>query len=773
MRFYGLHNKSNKVKATKMTFLRNSAFGLLVLAACQPGFVMAEGEKPIPHICAPDTIPFNPKSVEEGKTVAEAPIDLEADQIETADKNTVVLTGNAQAIQGSRSIHANKIKYSKTTDELEAEGTVVIRTPNGNRIKTTDLKIQLETFIGDTGPVEFKMAGEGGLLGLNSVEKKNDEQPEAEESLGGSGQVSIFGRGTADKARIEGHDLFRLENASYTTCKEGQDDIFVVANELELNNATGIGTARGVKIRFKKVPIFYWPYLTFSINNERKSGFLFPGFGSKPDSGFVADIPYYWNIAPQMDATITPRYLAKRGVQLEGEYRYLGKNFRGIIEGEFLPSDDQRDDKDRSAFSYVHQQAFSPKWSGDIKLQHVSDDDYFDDFETKLNISSSTHLQQRGRARYAGDLWRFDARLTAYQTVDDSISSVSKPYERLPQLLLSAHPAISALGYQWGLDSELVYFDHDVNVKGTRLDLTPSIAYPMTKSYGGLTPKLSIRHTSYDLKNQAAGLDDSPNRTLPIFSIDGGLVFERNSSWGGQYHTHTLEPRLFYVYIPHENQSDLPNFDTGTVSQNNFSNIFRENRFFGADRVGDTHQITLGVTSRLLSDGGDERMRASIGQLFYFKDRKVTTGADSLDTDSTSDFLAEIEAQFSQSWSTYGFLQWDIEDSETQEGRAVLRYAAESGRKANLAYRFSRDRSEQLEFDFGWPLANRWFVTFEDRYSLRDNENLATTATIAYNKCCWGIQIEAQRRRKSNTENINSIFFIFEFTGIARVRAGL
>ncbi len=682
------------------------------------------------------------------------PIELEGDQVESVGEEEVRLRGNATMKQGAQAVAADELSYKRSTDELRGKGNVVLHSEAGDRVETDRLQIQIGTHIGEADAVKYRI----------SDRTHPNQDPE---------KANVRARGTAAKVYFEGHDVTRLENATYTTCNEGKDDVMVYASELTIDQGSNQGTAKNVKVRFKGVPLFYFPWITFPINDERKTGFLFPTLGSQGGSGFVFSQPYYWNIAPQMDATLTPRIYTKRGVQVGGEFRYLTPQSNGYVYGEVLPSDSEYND-DRAAFTYKHDQRFGTRWRGNVDVQWVSDEQYFDDFSNDIQISSSTFLPQRAELFYNDAIWNVQGRVYAYQSVDDTIPAINEPHDRLPQLFARGRYRKLPYNLEAELETELVNFDHDVRLGGWRFDVTPSVKMPLENVWGYVTPKVSARYTGYNLENVEPGANDSPNRTVPVFSIDSGVYFERRTSWLGTPFIQTLEPRVFYVYIPKENQDDLPIFDTGAVNLNNFGNIFREHRFFGRDRVGDTNQVTLGLTSKMLeAETGREWMRASIGQIFFLEDREVNINPDQVLTEGESDFLAEVDAELTEKWQVYGYAQWDTQDSNVRQGKADIYYRTGPRQYVSAGYRYSRDSIEQVTLHAEWPLTPRWHAILDNRYSIRDDENLETTAGLEYDGCCWKVRVFGQRRALSNQQFRNAIFVELELTGLAKVRSGL
>jgi len=704
--------------------------------------------------CKADVI-SRPKPAEAGPEGV--PIELEGDQVEAIKEQTVRMRGNAVMKRGAEVVLGDELSYQRNKDELDAKGNVTLYSQQGDRVETDHLVLQLGTHVGEASSVKYRLA-------------------DREKPSGNPEKTNVRARGTAKQVYFEGHDVTRLEDITYTTCNEGKNDVMLYASELTLDQAAGQGQAKNVKVRFKNIPVFYFPWLSFPISSERKSGFLFPSLGAQEGSGFVFALPYYWNIAPNMDATFTPRFYSERGVQMGAEFRYLTENSKGYVYGEGLPSDQKYGD-DRAAFTYKHDQRFGTRVQGDVDVQWVSDSRYFDDFSHDIQISSSVFLPQRAGVRYSDSIWSVQGQVYAYQSVDSTISAENEPHSRLPQITLRGRsPKWKGKGIfkpKFEVESELVNFDHDVRLGGWRFDVTPSASLPFETVWGYFTPTVSLRHTSYSLDNVAPGEDDSPSRSVPVFSVNSGMYFERRTSWLGNAFIQTLEPRLFYVYIPKKNQDNLPTFDSGPINLNNFGSIFREHRFYGRDRVGDTNQITLGLISRMLeSETGREWMRASIGQIIFLQDREVNLTPGQVLTESQSDFLAEVDAELTANWNVYGYMQWDHQDKSIREGKADIYFTKGARKYVSAGYRYSRDGIDQVIVRAEWPFTERWRFLLDERYSFRDSENLETTVGVEYDGCCWKVRTLAQRRALSNQQYRDAIILELELTGLARVRSG-
>lgn len=572
---------------------------------------------------------------------------------------------------------------------------------------------------------------------------------------------------------IEGPSLIHLDQATFTTCEEGSDDWLLKASRLTLDTENNEGIARHARIKFMHVPIFYFPYLSFPLEG-RKTGFLVPAIGDSSQSGTEVTIPYYWNIAPHRDATLTPRLLSRRGVLLEGEFRFLNPQNAGQIGMEYI-NDDRVYGDDRSAVSFNYQGQPGKGWHTQARYRSISDQDYLDDFSTELANSSTTHLERLAGVGYQGDYLQANMMWQSYQTIDETIPASEKPYQRLPQLQLNVRDWHSPAGFRLGLNSEFVNFDRSAGVTGKRLDLHPRVSWPWNGSAGYVIPRLSYRFTQYQLENSDPNLDDSPSRSLPLFSLDNGLFFERQLHGWGHATTQTLEPRLFYLYVPYRDQTNLIVDKLGTDSVFDTSlpvfsmnQLYRENRFTGGDRVGDANQINATLTTRFLNRRGRELLRASIGRIYYFRDREVTLPGGEVETDSASDWVAEASSHWSETISARASLQWDADKEKMERSSGHILYKKDARRILKLAYRYETDAIEQGDMAIIWPLATRWNLIGRWLHSLKDDVTLETLKGIEYESCCWTARIVQRKYRiDAVDENENSsIWFQLELKGL-------
>jgi len=674
-----------------------------------------------------------------------------ADRVDSKLDESARFSGNVELRHSGLHMFADEATYDQTKNTLDASGHIHLSKDSGETIVTPLLRYELDTERGSAEDAQFAIANNAA-------------------------------RGTAAHIQFEGRDVLKLESVSYTTCPPGQDDWILRAKELTLDKTSEIGTAWNARVTFMHVPIFYSPYLSFPITDARKTGVLAPHAGRSSSSGFFLTVPYYFNLAPNYDDTLTLRVLEQRGTQALNEFRYLGEAFSGTLNLEYLPSD-RTTNTDRSALFFKHTQALTPLWSAAADIQWVSDNGYFIDLGSTATESGLTHLPRSLRLDYGGNIWRFSARAFTYQTLDTSIPLAEQPYQRLPQLVLTADSPSGPNRLHSTLESEWVNFQRpgfasdvpgviEPPVAGQRFDVLPGVSLPLRTSYFYFTPRAAYRYTSWRLGMNAdvdnINPDEAVDRGLPTYSLDSGFTLEREGRLGGQAYTQTLEPRIYYVYVPYKNQDSLPVFDTALPAFS-FYNFFRENRFTGADRVGDANQLTAAVTSRFLLPGsGVEQARVSLGQVQYFADQQVNLPPGTV-TQTTSDLIGEATARLGQPWYVRAGVQWDNKEREMRRSSYYLHYRPQADRIVNLGYRFTNDLERLVDFSTQWPLSTHWTGVARWNYSLPESRTVQAYAGLQYTSCCWALRTIAHRRQQPDGSVDNSVLFEFELSGLAKM----
>ncbi len=714
------------------------------------------------------------------------------------EQQVATLAGDVVMRQGSMQLQADEANLYQTENRGELKGNVKLR-DNGSLVVGDQAQVQLDT-------------GEAKVDNAEYVMHKSRI------------------RGSALYAKRAEDAIIRLKDGTYTTCEPGSNAWQLKGNNITLNPATGFGTATNVTLRVKDIPVFYTPYIYFPIDDRRQSGFLPPSFSSSSDSGFTLVTPYYFNLAPNYDATLYPRYMTKRGLLMEGEFRYLTESSEGQVGGGYLNDDSderkrQTDYKDkRWMVNLQHKGGLNDRLMTEVNYTDISDPFYFQDLESdQIGVERKDFLDQQGALTYRGD--SYTARLNAHAYEAATISQIT-PYDRLPQITLNGTLPFQPGGLNFDYETEAVRFDRDLKdgtvfnkdgnlddsvggiasgrridenitgiarANGTRLNLAPSISLPMQASYGYVTPKLKYVYTQYDLDLDGQGKRDaalqasepgyasyssSIDRSIPVFSVDSGLYFDRNTSMFGTNYRQTLEPRMFYLYVPNKEQADIPLFDTAETLFS-YDSLFRDNRFSGTDRIGDENKLSLGVTTRWIEDDGFERQTFSIGQALYFKDREVQLpGIDYRDrSDSTSDvspYALVYGYRFNRDWRFNSDFNWDPDSHSTRSGSAMFHYQPEDepNKIVNLGYRYRNDqinfdtatgtwkvnggdygqpgdanyikdyyKIQQHDFSVIWPIVPQWSVIARWQHDYNRNRTLEAMGGFEYDNCCWKLRL--------------------------------
>ena len=636
-----------------------------------------------------------------------APTHLSGDLAERGADGALILIGNAEAQRGAQRLRAERITYDEETGVSTAEGQVYYDEPT--------LRIQ-------------------GSHGTMWMDEDRGEMYNTRFWF-----YDRHGRGEAKKTWLLEPGITKYRSASYTTCPQDSNTWMVRGSKVTINENTGTGVVRNARLSIKSVPILYTPYLSFPIDDRRKTGFLAPSIGSSDNSGLEIRTPFYLNLAPNYDATITPRYLEDRGTQLITHFRYLTPNQEGKIAVEYLDSDDITGDN-RSRFTLKDKSRFGDNLTTSINYDRVSDKKYLQDLGDSLSLASVSFLKRGASANYTTSWWQLGAEVDDYQTLDQTIAESSRPYQILPRVTFRATPTLRPLGLESALNSELVRFDANKRVTADRVDLWPEISRPVRRSAFELTPRAGMRYTTYKLDSQSPGVSNSLSRTTPFFSLDNTVYFERTLKLGDNSYTQTLEPRLFYLYVKGTNQDDIPLFD---ASQPTFSyrELFEVNRFNGADRMGDANQVALAVTTRFLDpDTGAEKLRASVGELFYFANRNVGLNNGAPQDDNRSDIAGEMELALSRSWTGKADMVWNPRDSITERANARIQYRPGFRKIANLSYRYIKGSQNQIDASILWPLSPSWHAIGRWYYDIDDSQKLETLVGFEYDSCCWGVR---------------------------------
>jgi LPS-assembly protein len=698
---------------------------------------------------------------------ARAPIYISADNLSGTTDQAIVAEGNVEIQQGEAMLTADKVTYWQLDEETEAEGNVRLAQA-GAVVSGPKMRMRIEDSEGYFDQPTYVVQRQDKISPRQRLIDKplHPDMPD----ITAPQQVTTTGSGTAERIDFEGEGQYRLKNASYSTCPAGdnQDWYAQVAN-LSLDYDGEVASGQGAKIVFQGVPILYAPSMSFPLNNQRKTGLLPATFGANSKVGIQYLQPYYWNIAPNMDATLYSRLMSKRGLLLGGETRYLDYNYRGRARFEYMPEDSNLG-KSRGAMSVMHAQDFGAGLTGLLNVNEVSDDTYFSDLSNRIAVVSQGNLQRQGKLNYDAGWWSAGLNLQRYQTLQDpNQPPVSIPYARLPQVTLTASRPDLGNNLAFNLQGEYVKFSHPTATVGQRALIYPQLSMPINTNYFYVTPKVGVHATTYNLQGQPAGTPDSIARTLPIFSVDSAVTFERDTQWQGKSLTQTLEPRLYYLYVPNRKQDNIPVFDTA-LADFNFAQIFAENRYMGADRIADANQLTAAVTSRFIdTDTGVELLRGMLGQRYYFSDQRVALPGEPLRTSRDADLLAAVTGLVAPKTYVDTGWQYNPRDSRTERLNVMARYQPEVGKVMNAGYRYTRDLLDQIDISAQWPLGGGWAGIGRYNYSINESRVVESVAGFEYNAGCWAIRGVLQQLATTAESKTTSFFVQLELTGFSMI----
>lgn len=714
---------------------------LAVLAAwCgrMPAAAAADEAPPDPYLCPEallDGAATRPPAPKRSPVDPQAPIEVSTDNFDHTVDGETVISGQVELTQGDRHLKADEVRLNADARRMRIDGEVEYRDP------------------------ELSVRGRGGEYdaGVAQIEQAQFELPHQP------------ARGSARSLHLDAQGELTLKGASYTTCPRDVRGWRIAADSVTIDGRRQVGVARGAKIEFQDVPILYLPWISFPAGPARKSGFLFPSPGTSSRGGLQLSVPYYFNLAPNYDFTLTPTIYSRRGLDTLGEARFLGFGSRLDLEGNFLPHD-RAFGSDRSRVKLDDRSELPGDWLLRIGAENVSDFAYYEDFAQGADSTSIAFLPRALEVSYRDDTWHAGALVRNFQTIDAGLALEDRPYTELPRVYASGWwQHAGGLPLQYGFDSETTGFTRGVGVTGWRLDVQPQAALRFEGPGWFLTPAAAWRSTSYALDDVAPGIDRSPTRNLPLLSLDAGMIFERAAGSTGQRRM-TLEPRLMYLYVPYRNQDSLPVFDTG-IPDLNWVQLFRDNRYVGGDRVGDANQVTAGLTTRLFgSASGARYLSATFGQTFYLEAPRVALPDETLRGRQSSDFITQVELRALRNWNVDLGVQWDHREQQAERSEIRVQYRPEGSQVVNLGYRFQRDRLEQADFSAAWPVSHEWRLYGRLLYSLRDDNAIEQFAGVEYGSCCWGVRAVARRYVSNRTGERDSGFFLqLELKGLSNV----
>lgn len=642
---------------------------------------------------------------------------------------------------------ADAIEFEAGSADLTLGGKALLS--DGVQIRRNNDYIAAESAEYDPAAGRLTLAGDVRYSGLASVVRGTRASFDIERGIAQFDESEFTlpenrGHGEAERLRIDQAGTIELGGVAYTSCPAGNADWQIKAENIDLDTVSGVGTARSLRLEFQGVPIIYAPWLSFPISDARKSGILIPDFGTSGRNGTEISVPVYWNIAPNYDATITPRLLSRRGLQLNTEGRYLSRRTEAIADVRYLPSDNEFGD-DRTYATLRNVTRLGDNWRLRIDAQDVSDVQYFEDIGESQTEASTIFLDRLFVLERPGR--HISTRITAqaFQVLDPTLAIDDRPYRRLPEITVDGNwPGLwRRLGVR--APNELTRFDRDTGVTGWRLHSEPGLYWNFDNGAFFVRPEASMLYTAYRLDNVENGADDTPDRALPRFSLDVGARFER--LWKNRDRTwrQTLEPRLLFTHTPFEEQSGLPVFDT-VDPDFNLVQIFRTTPFVGPDRIADLDQVSLGLVSRFIDpQSGVNVLTATLGQTRYFSEQGVSLTDQPARTSESSDYIAEVDIRLSEKWNMELGHQWNSDSANTVKSEFRLQYQPKEDRVLNLGYRYREASLEQADISWSWPVDERWNFVGRYNYSLRDKTTLDRFVGLEYESCCWAARIVSRR----------------------------
>lgn len=662
-------------------------------------------------------------------------ITLFGNSVQSLGKDQFSVEGDVLVQQGNHLLSAKKLTYNLSTNYIESDQEIIL-TEKDIYIRGRSARFNLQQQKGIISNIEYEL-------------------------------INLHGRGSAQQVYIDGNHTV-LSKASYTTCDPGAEFWKITARELRLDRENAEGSAKHVILSIYHVPVLYLPYFEFPVGNQRKSGLLTPKVHlSDSASGPGFSLPYYFNIAPHLDATLMPHFLSERGLLLNNEFRYLGRRHRGEMDVQYLKND-RKFQADRAYFS-LRQEAKLGRANATVDYNYVSDTFFFQHFGNDISISNRTHLIRAGEISYDNPWFEMNTRIQAYQTVDETIAAKDRPYQRLPQIYANLKP-LHFFGVDFDLKSEWVNFYRSDDITGTRAHAQPALSLPLNASWGYVKPKIAYWYTAYDLDNPQGNPVENVQRQLPVASVDAGIFLERESRFFQRDYLQTLEPRLFYLYVPFRTQNQITVFDTSEPDFN-FTQLFQENRFSGIDRIGDSHHLTALISNHFWNNRtGNEQFRFDLGQIFYFDERRVGLNPTSTPRNqSRSNFLVNLRQSIGPYTTLNAEYFWDPDLQRTERTAAGMYFNANNRSVFKAEYRYQAAQYEQVNAGFMLPYKRwQWFGLWN--YSLKTEENIYWLLGLEYRSCCFNIRLARQRYINSinGDPNIRS-FLEFEFIGLARM----
>lgn len=665
-----------------------------------------------------------PADNSESSPINEQPIVITAEKARAKQDDIASFSGGVTVDQGNRHLGAEHVEVDSRDSTLKASGDI--------NYKDSMLSVDADSLSSELNSYDTQLNGaEYQLHGFN-------------------------GRGVAETLKVKNKTDLELTQTTYTACPPGDTSWQVSAGKIEIDSSGEWAEAYDAVIELYEVPVFYLPYFTYPISDKRKSGFLFPDVGSSTDNGVEVKTPYYFNIAPNYDATLTPRVMSRRGVQLQTEFRYLGDKTTGIVNAEYLAHDRKYGDE-RWMLHWKHEASYARHWRLNTDITDVGDVNYFNELGSNITSSTDNQLLQSGQVQYLERYWEASLEVRNFQVLG---GGDEEPYTMLPHLSYLVDYPLGLDNLRFTLNSEFTQFDNssDTATTAQRLHIEPGLILPWVRPQGFITSEVKLIQTFYkqDVSTVDEGIyDENVSRRIPEFRLHGGLNFDRSTSIFGQQYTQTLEPQLQYLYIHEKDQENIGIYDTSSL-QSDYYGLFRDRRFSGLDRIAGANQVTFGLTSRYLNNRVQERFRFSIGQNYY----KVENEEASPSELKRSSLVMEFDTRFADNWSfnTGSELNTESEKVEIDKANAAVEYRPEPGKLVQLNYRYINGDIDTPEIDqigskLSWPLSQNYLLVTSYYHDLSRHRSIENYVGVQYDSCCWGVRLIYERYIKTNYES--------------------
>jgi LPS-assembly protein len=734
---------------------------LLVCLSCQGEFARAQAvatasEAPAEPLVKLKSSPFLQDKIDPAQR-SQFPTFLFGDILTGQTDKDIVLQGQAELRRGDTVIHADQLSYEPPEDKLRASGHVRVNRA-GNVFEGPELELKVDAFEGFFKQPSYRFLATGG-------------------------------HGEADRINFLDDKRAVVLNATYTSCQRTPGpgwlpDWLMRFSAMEVDTEDDVAVATDAKLSFKGSTLLSLPSLSFPLSDKRKSGVLPPTFGVDSTSGTVVTVPYYWNIAPNRDATLYPTVMSSRGFDLGGEFRYLEQSYNGQLRANYMPGD-KLSGTDRWGAAYLHKGLIDTGLESvgsiglNLNLNRVSDDNYWRDFPRGSTALTQRLLPNDVSFNWAKGDYSAALRTVSWQTLQDVSSPIVPPYDRMPQLM-ARYARLDVGGFDLSVEGDTTQFQANRVLTGQpnaqRSFMLSQISRPWLSAAGFITPKLQLHASTYQFDAPLANGDSAASRVVPTFSLDSGLVFERDASYLGQSFRQTLEPRLFYVNTPFRDQSKLPNYDSGAYDFN-FTSIYTENAFVGNDRIADNNLLTAGLSTRLLDpNSGAQLASFGVAQRYRFADQSVTLPGGSPSLAGLSDVMLGASVNWDRYWVLDSTVQYNPSTAQSVRASVGTRYTPGPFKVLNVAYRFQRDFSELIDVGWQWPLtpaadatAGRWYTVGRLNYSLPDSKLVDSIFGFEYDAGCWVGRVVLERLSTGLATTSQRIMFQLELVGFSRL----